>query len=86
MTSRQLPTIAACLFALLGTGACVSTDRLKTASAGHTGCTPDQLTISNVRGAAGGLLWDATCNGKTYLCSEVVAGKSASEYSCAPTQ
>jgi len=72
------------LCALLSTTACVSTGVLKLISAGHTGCTPDQLTISNVRGL--GSMWNATCNGKTYLCSGVSTGKSSADYSCALAQ
>jgi hypothetical protein len=87
MTSSSLPMVAVILGALLGVTACVSlTDRLKTISAGHTGCAPEQLTISNIRSAGGGSLWNATCNGKTYLCSAVATGKSDAEYSCAPAQ
>ena len=87
MTSRRLPTVAVILAALPGATACVSLpDQLKTASAGHTGCAPEQLTLSNIRDAGGGLLWNATCNGKIYLCSSVTTGKSDAEYSCAPAQ
>lgn len=87
MTSRILPMFIVSSIALVGATACVSTtDMLKTASAGHTGCAPEQLTISNLRGSGGGLIWNATCNGKVYLCSQVVTGKSDAEYSCAPAQ
>ena len=87
MTSKRMPAAAVILATVLGTTACVSLpDQLKTASAGHTGCTPEQLTLSNIRTAEGGLLWNATCNGKTYLCSSVMTGKSDAEYSCAPAQ
>jgi hypothetical protein len=84
MTSRSLPMVAVILGAVLGSTACVSTDALKLISAGHTGCTPDQLTISNVQGP--GSMWNATCNGKIYLCSGIPTGKSSAEYSCAPAQ
>jgi hypothetical protein len=87
MTSRLLSPVTVIFTIMLSAPACVSvTDQLKTASAGHTGCAPEQLTISNLRSAGGGLLWNATCNGKTYLCSEVASGKSSAEYSCAPAQ
>jgi len=82
MTSRSLPMVTVVLGAVLGATACVSTDTLKLISAGHTGCTPDQLTISNVQGP----MWNATCNGKIYLCSGVSTGKSSAEFSCAPAQ
>jgi uncharacterized oligopeptide transporter (OPT) family protein len=84
MTSRSLPmTIVVLLGTLISATACVSTDNLKLISAGHTGCTPDKLTISNVQGF--GSMWNATCNGKIYLCSGVAAGKSA-DFSCALAQ
>ena len=58
---------------------------LKTASAGHTGCTPDQITISNHTGSVGyNETWNATCNGKVYLCSGVGNAKGSEDYSCAP--
>jgi len=84
MTSRSLPMVTVVLGALLSSTGCVSTDTLKLISAGHTGCTPDQLTISNVQGP--GSMWNATCNGRIYLCSGVATGKSSAEYSCAPAQ
>src|SRR5579863_659828 len=86
MIIRKLPTIIFCLAAMLGASGCVPIDALKTASAGHTGCAPEQISISNVRGATGGTLWNASCNGKTYLCSDVGTGKSSSEISCALAQ
>jgi hypothetical protein len=84
MTSRSLPMVTVVMGAVLGATGCVSTDTLKLISAGHTGCTPDQLTISNVQGP--GAMWNATCNGKVYLCSGVSTGKSSAEFSCAPAQ
>lgn len=86
MIIKQVPSIAFYLAGMLGVSGCVSIDALKTASAGHTGCAPDQISISNVRGATGGSLWNATCNGKTYLCSNVDTGKSSSDISCALAQ
>jgi hypothetical protein len=80
--SLRLATI---ILALLGVTACESTGELKLISAGHTGCTPEQLTISNVQGP-GATLWNATCNGKTYLCSAYATGKSSGDYSCALAQ
>jgi hypothetical protein len=78
-------------FILLGlavtTAACQSfvQNQLKTISAGHTGCTPEQISISNFHADTfgGGEVWNATCNGKVYICSGV-AGKASGDYSCAP--
>jgi hypothetical protein len=80
MTS-QTSLLVVLLAVLTGVSGCATTGDLKFISAGHTGCTPDQLTISNVQRF--GALWNATCNGKTYLCSR--AGTS-SDYSCAIAQ
>jgi hypothetical protein len=59
--------------------------RMKIVTAGHTGCLPDANDISNVTRDFGGTgTWNATCNGKLYLCSAVVLGDSVSS-SCAPS-
>lgn len=67
------PTVLAALVLLATTGCGISADRLKTVSAGRTGCTPDQVVISN-RAQTGGVVgtgetWNATCSGQIYLCS-----------------
>jgi len=70
--------------ALTSAAGCVSTDRLKTISAGHTGCLPDQIDITNVTETSdGGATWNATCKGQIYLCSGASAGQSVT-FSCAP--
>jgi hypothetical protein len=63
----------------VGLGGCAATARteMQTISAGHTGCVPADNQLSNVM--VGGT-WNATCKGKTYLCS----ASGASSYSCAP--
>jgi hypothetical protein len=73
-TSRSLPMATVILRTLLGATACATAGELKLISAGHTGCTPEQLTVSNVRNL--GTIWNATCNGKTYLCSRNSSGNS----------
>ena len=83
-TNLVRPIVVAALVQA-ATGCAITTDHLKTVSAGHTGCAPEQITISNrthigVVGTAE--TWNATCNGKVYLCSGVDA---TGEYSCAPT-
>jgi hypothetical protein len=85
--AKECDMAARSLLATLGATACVSeTDYLKGVSARQTGCTPDQLTISNAGTAVGGLLWNATCNGNAYLCSQSGGGKPSAEYSCALAQ
>jgi|HubBroStandDraft_1064217.scaffolds.fasta_scaffold02203_10 hypothetical protein len=73
---------------LLATTACqtVTMDRIKVASAGRTGCTPDQVAISNLQKLGeftGNASWNATCNGEVYLCTVLQTG-NAQDYSCAP--
>jgi hypothetical protein len=55
---------------------CVSTGILQLESAGFTGCTPENNEISNIKGL--GSYWNATCNGKKYLCTSL-----KSQASCA---
>jgi hypothetical protein len=57
-------------------GGCV-TPGLQHVSAGFTGCTPENNVISNVKGL--GATWNATCNGKKYLCTSL-----NNQTSCAP--
>jgi hypothetical protein len=57
-------------------------NQLKTRSAGFTGCAVDANVITNVNGNADGSgTWNATCQGKVYLCS--IGSSSAPTYSCA---
>jgi hypothetical protein len=46
-------------------------DKLRVVSAGYTGCKPEDNQISNVtdQKANGPGTWNATCGGRTYLCS-----------------
>ena len=62
---------------------CVSPDLLKAQSAGQTGCVPDAIEVSNPQGVTGGYMWNATCNGKKYLCTTLSSGKNSSQVSCA---
>jgi len=42
----------------------------QTSSAGHVGCSPDQVEISDVSSVIGFMYtWKATCKGRTYQCS-----------------
>lgn len=50
--------------------ACATTDILKDASVGHTGCTQDEMTISNVDGDLGRAQWVVECRGRVFLCSQ----------------
>ena len=82
------------LTVLVGISGCVAVTadspliarQLKIASAGHTGCLPDDNELSNVSLSGDGSgIWNATCKGKVYLCSAVgSAGSYAESFSCAP--
>jgi hypothetical protein len=56
---------------------------MKAMSAGQTGCVPDAIEVSNPQGVSGGLMWNATCNGKKYLCTVLDSGKNSAQTSCA---
>lgn len=80
------PHLAAAL-SLLATACTPSVPLMKTASAGQTGCLPDAIEISNGQRAPGGYLWNASCNGKTYLCADITSGDGKKEqFSCAIAQ
>ena len=60
-------------------------DRLKLISAGHTGCLPDENEITNVSTRSDGSgIWNATCKGRTYLCTAVGSVGNSEAFSCAP--
>ena len=63
----------------------VITSKLKTVSAGYTGCMPDDNQISNLNAKYDGSgTWNATCKGKSYLCSGVASTGGSESFSCAP--
>jgi hypothetical protein len=59
-------------------------NQLKTISAGHTGCPPEENALSDVADRGNTVTWNASCRGKVYLCSGVSDASSARTYSCAP--
>jgi len=82
---RRIVQAGALTMLVVGMGGCTAmvVNQLKTVSAGHTGCAPDDNVITNIKaGADGGGTWNATCNGKVYLCSGVGSGHAES-FSCA---
>jgi hypothetical protein len=71
--------------------ACIpAVNQLQFESAGQTGCQPDAITIANQKPADTGYMWNATCGGKTYLCTGLVSCSgtgcvpSTTQVSCAP--
>jgi hypothetical protein len=72
------------LVPVLLSGCQITVEHLKTVSAGYVGCPASQIRITNrARPGVVGTseTWNATCNGKVYLCSGVDA---TGQYSCAP--
>ncbi len=60
-------------------------DKLKTVSAGYTGCEPADNVLSNVApNRDGSGTWNATCKGKIYLCSAVATVNQGESFHCAP--
>ena len=78
----SIVALAAALVSLTAGCAVMSvTTRMQFVSAGYTGCLPQENDISNTTtNLNGSIIWNATCKGKTYLCSTV----NSESYSCAP--
>jgi hypothetical protein len=85
--------ILATVLSATGVAGCISTlansplviEHLQVVSAGHTGCLPADNAISNVSAKADGSgVWNATCKGKTYLCSAAGSTGNSESFSCAP--
>jgi hypothetical protein len=64
-------------------GCQVMPERLKALSAGQTGCLPDAIEVSGLQAVSGGIMWNATCSGKKYLCTSLSSGKNSDQVSCA---
>jgi hypothetical protein len=57
----------ALLFVIAAAPACATTDLLKDASVGHTGCTQDEMVVSNVEGDISRSQWVVQCRGRVFL-------------------
>ena len=58
--------------------------KLQMVSAGYTGCVPGENDIFNISANLDGSgTWNATCKGKTYLCSGVSSSGGSESFSCA---
>ena len=70
---KVFPAIA--LVSLAGLSSCVTMEQMAQGyqehSAGHVGCQPEQITISDFVTRHIGSTWYATCDGKRFLCSKV---------------
>ena len=54
---------------IIGAAGCATTDMLKDASVGHTGCTQDEMVVSNEERDISHWQWVVQCRGRTFLCS-----------------
>src|SRR4051812_3559959 len=60
-------------------------EKLRTVSAGYTGCMPEENILSNIKpNPDGSGTWNATCKGKTYLCSAIATVDNSVSFHCAP--
>ena len=93
MTLRATCLPAGCLTIVAVATGCVSLvansslfkEHLQLVSAGYTGCLPADNELSNVTTHANGDgLWNATCKGKTYLCTAAGSVGGSESFSCAP--
>ena len=73
------------------TTAPVTEEWIKPYSATAMGCTVDEVKISNINTITAGPFgvvtaynWNASCNGKLDICSEVAGYMGGSQYICAP--
>lgn len=92
MTRPKVRIVVAAAIAITSS-ACISLSadsplvqaKLRTVSAGYTGCNPDENVLTNVAAKADGSgTWNATCKGKTYLCSAVGTVNNSESFHCAP--
>ena len=80
------PWLALLIAFAAGACGCASVpEKLKTVSAGYTGCRPEENELSNVVAKPDGSgTWNATCKGKTYLCSAISTLDDSESFHCAP--
>jgi hypothetical protein len=80
--SAALPLMAlALLFNLAGCAffAEMQERTAATVSAGSTGCDPDQTRISGLRTTGSTRVFRATCNGKSFVCTELLDDKGGTK-------
>jgi hypothetical protein len=53
-------------FVSLGVAGCVTLEQV---SAGHVGCRPEEIKVSNDELHFASRIWNATCHDRVYLCS-----------------
>ena len=75
MTERVVLGVVACAVVAGCAG------ELRNVSAGHLGCPPEEIVISNERSGWASGSWQASCRGRTYQCSEA-SGKTSLQVNC----
>ena len=83
--SKAIKLVALAAVGAILTG-CTTASMLKTWSAGQTGCVPDAIEVSTPTAVIGGVMWNATCNGKKYLCTSLGSPRESAQNSCALAQ
>ena len=63
------------LLATLSLGGCAA--QMQQLSAGQIGCPPDEVQISNDQTHFSSRTWEATCRGKSFMCTAVSGGQYA---------
>jgi hypothetical protein len=90
---RTYRILVVSLMAAAGTSGCMALsanspivqEKLKTVSAGYTGCPTEENVLSNVVAKPDGSgTWNVTCKGKVYLCSAVSTLNNSESFHCAP--
>ena len=90
VSTGYLPLAAIALVAATGciplsANSPIIVEHLQIVSAGHTGCLPKANEVSNVTmNLDGSGWWNATCNGRVFLCSAVGSTNGSESFSCAP--
>jgi hypothetical protein len=67
--------------ALVFGSACATPAMLRDISSGHVGCLPDHIEVSNIHWmkSVKGQIWEATCEGKRFLCSSYVGDTACTQ-------
>jgi hypothetical protein len=70
------------MLAVLVSG-CATKGYLRSVSAGHVGCLPDEIVISDEEtDLLAGTTWIATCKGRRFVCSSYRTGEKSGEVQC----
>lgn len=69
----------------VATSLCLGCTTLADVSSGQTGCSPEEVAVTNKKSTWSASTWTATCRGVTYHCSAHGGGEgSTAQISCTP--